>query len=430
MLASDARRSGSRFAARSPERARRARQSGERRPPRRPLLTRAGVRRYVVHLFCLGLVCLAATGPLAALSGVGSRVEVSQAVLRHARYLAALAEAESPGGWNVPAYPLTISEVAAANPPEPALPAAPSIFVKPQPDLAAELVPAPEGEVAPSLPEMPTTFPPSPLRDAAGKSLRLGFADLSEGYGVVVLDADGAPIFQHRPTEQFQAASLYKLGVAAEVFRQRKAGLLTFKDPLIITRESLADGDTLFAGGDVGRKITVGEAVDFMITRSSNVAAILLMKRVGQAAVNGMFADLGMVDTKLLDRPFRNVHGNARNQTTPRDLARFFWLLLRGKVIDVDSSQAIITLLLRQRIDDRLPAALPKGVPIAHKTGNLVGVVHDVGIIYCPAGPVIVVGLSQDGPTEDEANATLIQLARAAYDAYSGAATAEAPGQP
>lgn len=428
MVASDARRSFTRPPARPVAGVSRSYRAGARRPPRQPVLTRPGVRRGLVHLFCLGLVCLAAAGPLAPLSGIASRQEVAIAVVRHARFLAAQAEAAAPGGWNVPPYPLTISEIIASNPPEPALPAVPASFVQPAPaETAAGERTAPASSAAAPA---PVPVAPNPVREATGAALRQRFAALPEGYGIVVLDASGTPIFEHRASEQFQAASLYKLGVAAEIFRLRKAGKLNFSDPLIITREALADGDTLFAAGDIGRKITVGEAVDFMITRSSNVAAILLLKKAGPAGVNAMFDELGMSDTKLLDRPFRNVYGNAKNQTTPRDIARFFWLLLRGKVVDVDSSQAIITLLLRQRIEDRLPALLPKGVPVAHKTGNLVGVVHDAGIIYSRNGPVIVVGMSQDGPTEEEATGTIAQLARVTYDAYTGASAADEVGQP
>jgi beta-lactamase class A len=262
---------------------------------------------------------------------------------------------------------------------------------------------------------------PNPAREAARAALSERFGRLSDVYGVMVLDAEGLPIFEHQPAVQFPAASLYKLGVAAEAYRQQRAGMIAFRDQLVISRESLLDGDMLFTERDVGKKITIGQAVDFMITRSSNVAAILLLRRLGPANVNTMFADLGMPDTQLLERPFRNVYGNARNQTTPRDMARFFRLLLYGKVVDIESSQAIIKLLLRQQIDDRLPAALPRGVPIAHKTGNLVGAVHDAGIIYSPAGPLIVVSLSQDIPSEEEAYATIATLARVAYDAYTSA---------
>jgi beta-lactamase class A len=404
----------------------RSARTSARRPPRQPLLTRPGVRRTLIHLFCLGLVCLAAIGPLASLSGISSRRDVAGAVTRHARYLVAQEEAAAGGGWNAPSYPLTISEVAAANPPEPALPWAPSNITQPAP--AADAPPATEPDASGSGPTSAGMVPvaPDPIREAARQELREAFANLPEGYGFVVLDAAGAVVFEHRATEQFQAASLYKLGVAAEVFRLKKAGVLSFSDPLIVTRESLADGDTLFAAGDVGRKITVGEAVDFMITRSSNVAAILLMKKVGPSGVNRMFGDLGMPETKLLDRPFRNIYGNAKNQTTPRDIAHFFWLLLREKVVDADSSRAIITLLLRQRIEDRLPASLPKGTPVAHKTGNLVGVVHDAGILYTRNGPVVVVGMSQDGPTEEEAINAIAQLGRVTYDSYHGVPAAGA----
>jgi beta-lactamase class A len=386
-----------------------------RRQPRPPLLAGFVSRRRLLHVFCLGLVCLAASGPLAALSMDGTRSEVTEAVQGHMLFLAAQADARSPGGWNIPVVPLTIAEVAVTNPPELVVPLRPSSFILDTPPAAEESprVQVPTRAAAPVAP-----LPSNPARDAARAALAQRFKMISEAYGIVVLDAEGVPLFEHRATEQFQAASLYKLGVAAEVYRQQKLGMIALKDPMIITREALVEGDTIFVKKDVGRKITIGEALDFMITRSSNVAAILLLKRLGPYNVNDLFEELGLKETRLLERPFRNIDGNAKNQTTPKDIARFFDLLLHGKIVDVESSQALIKLMLRQKIDDRLPSALPRGVPVAHKTGNLVGVVHDAGIIYSPAGPLIVVGLSENIASEEEAYATIAQLARVAYDAY------------
>lgn len=419
VLASHARPRAVRSAA-TPARLARAPRLVERR--RAATMGLAG-RRVLLHVFCLGLIWLAASGPLAALSSVGSRGEVAAAVERHARYLAAAAEAEAPGGWNVPRFPLTIAEVTASNPVELVLPSAPSSLTQPG---AGEAAPAAIPAAQASGSARPLVAPTNPAREAVRTALAQRFSTLSEAYGVVVLDADGTPLFQHGQAALFQAASLYKLGVAAEVFRQERSGVISFKDPMVITNDALIEGDTMFVAGDVGKRITIGEAVDFMITRSSNVAAILLLKRVGPYNVNTIFGELGLKDTRLLDRPFRNIYGNAKNQTTPRDIARFFDLLLHGKVVDNQTSQAIIKLLLRQKIDDRLPSALPESVLVAHKTGNLVGVVHDAGIIYTPA-PIIVVALSQDVSSEAEAVATIAQVARVAYEAYTGAT---APTEP
>jgi hypothetical protein len=76
----------------------------------------------------------------------------------------------------------------------------------------------------------------------------------------------------------------------------------------------------------------------------------------------------------------------------------------------------MVDLLLAQRVNDRLPAHLPPGTRVAHKTGNLDGIVHDVGIVYAPGAPFVIALLAEDawdyGPVA-EAQAA---LTRAVYD--------------
>jgi hypothetical protein len=68
----------------------------------------------------------------------------------------------------------------------------------------------------------------------------------------------------------------------------------------------------------------------------------------------------------------------------------------------------------RQAIGDRLPAALPANVPVAHKTGNLVGLVHDAGIIFTPSGPRVVVAMTWDA-FNDDANAFIANVGALVY---------------
>src|SRR5206468_2519856 len=70
----------------------------------------------------------------------------------------------------------------------------------------------------------------------------------------------------------------------------------------------------------------------------------------------------------------------------------------------------------RQEINDRLPAALPDGVVVAHKTGNLLGLAHDAGIIFTPSGPRIVVAMTWDAYDED-ANAFIANVGALVYSA-------------
>jgi beta-lactamase class A len=77
----------------------------------------------------------------------------------------------------------------------------------------------------------------------------------------------------------------------------------------------------------------------------------------------------------------------------------------------------MIEVLMRQRFRDKIPAMLPQGVRVAHKTGNITGVEHDSGILYRPDGSaVVMVILSKGWKEQRAARGTIARLARALYD--------------
>ncbi len=77
--------------------------------------------------------------------------------------------------------------------------------------------------------------------------------------------------------------------------------------------------------------------------------------------------------------------------------------LYSGTLVSPSSSQRFMDLLKDQRVNNRLPQGLPAGTVIAHKTGDLDGVVHDAGIVYGPKTDYIVVVTS--GPWNTPGNA-------------------------
>lgn len=233
----------------------------------------------------------------------------------------------------------------------------------------------------------------------------------------MLLAPDGTILLARQPDRLFQAASLYKLPVAAAVFAAQRAGRLTFDEGLRIGPWALAETDSLYTAAAAGQSISVATALEVMLTHSSNVGARLLLRRLGSRHINAVSANLGLAQTRLLTYPFGQIVQNAWNQTTPREMARFIWLLTQGRVVDLSASRTILKFLERQTINDRLPARLPARVRVAHKTGELGGARHDVGAIATPAGPLIIAALSQSTWSVREVNSTIATLARTAYDA-------------
>jgi beta-lactamase class A len=74
-------------------------------------------------------------------------------------------------------------------------------------------------------------------------------------------------------------------------------------------------------------------------------------------------------------------------------------------------------ILLEQEFNDEIPAGLPSGVKVAHKTGFITGVLHDAALVYPPdAPPYVLVVLTRDIPDEKVARALIVDLSRQVYD--------------
>src|SRR5207302_11034744 len=108
-----------------------------------------------------------------------------------------------------------------------------------------------------------------------------------------------------------------------------------------------------------------------------------------------------------------------RMTTSASDMLHFLDLMAHGKMVSPAASADMVPLLLRQRVNDRLPRLLPAGVEVAHKTGNLPGTVNDVGIIYGPTSTLAIAALVSDTTDETGAATGMARAALAAYTSFA-----------
>lgn len=243
-------------------------------------------------------------------------------------------------------------------------------------------------------------------------------------YSVVVELAGGEARFGNRTDAPVEAASLYKLAIMVELFTERQEGSLSFDEAIaILPAHLLEDNGEQFAVGD---SYPIATLLNVMITCSSNVAAAALLDRIGNERVNATMARLGLTNTAIRWMPGGSANGIAipspsgangetvYNVTSAADMALLFRRLLAGEIVSAGASAEMLQLLAGQTINDRLPALLPRGAVVAHKTGNLPGLYHDVGVVYTPAGPAVVAVLTEE-TDEYEAVGFMAQLGVLVY---------------
>ena len=183
-------------------------------------------------------------------------------------------------------------------------------------------------------------------------------------------------------------ASLYKVGVLAEAYRQIEAGTLRSEEPLRLLPTDWAPGAGILQGR-IGSQVSIADALRLMIGISDNVAAHAIVRRIGVDRVNANNQRLGLAGTRYYvdDRP---------DTTTASDMARLFSLLAQGKVAGPDATAQMIGLMRQIQPAAWLPKGVPGTVPVAHKSGQLGGVRNDAGIVYGPTGPYVVVVLTDN----------------------------------
>jgi len=241
---------------------------------------------------------------------------------------------------------------------------------------------------------------------------------------------DGQSAYSLREEESFHAASTMKIPVMIELFHQARQGKLKLEDALPVKNEfhSLADGSiyTLDPADDsetdlykdAGETRTLRQLCELMITVSSNLATNLLIEKLGadniRATVHSLHADgmdvlRGVEDSKAFAKGMNNT-------TTAHGLLQLLDAVARGEAVDQESSRQMIEILERQKFNEGIPAGLPPGTRVAHKTGEITKIHHDAAIVFAPKPFVLVILVRGLADIKDSA-ALMADITRLLYHA-------------
>jgi beta-lactamase class A len=257
------------------------------------------------------------------------------------------------------------------------------------------------------------------ISEVPGAVVAVAFSDLGTS-DTLYLGAD----------ESFHAASTMKVPVMIELFRRADARALRLNQGILLVNRfgSIVDGSSysLDAGADsdsgmyrrIGQRVAIRSLIDHMITRSSNLATNALIELVGAKNSDSTAHLLGARNIRVLRgvEDGKAFAAGLNNTTSARDLAVLLEAIERGRAATPESCSAMRDILLRQEFSDEIPAGLPKGTRVAHKTGWITGVLHDAAVVY-PEGraPYVLVVLSRGIPQRETARRLIADISRLVY---------------
>jgi len=216
---------------------------------------------------------------------------------------------------------------------------------------------------------------------------------------------DGKTEWSVRADDVFHAASTMKIPVLIDLFRQVQQGKVKLDDKIVMKNEfhSIVDGSPykLNAADDSesnlykaeGQTRTLRELCELMITVSSNLATNLIIEKLGvesiRATVQALGADgvvvlRGVEDGKAFEKGLNNT-------TTARGLAILLEAIAKETSVDAAGSQEMIAILKRQKFNEGIPAGVPPGISVAHKTGEITRIHHDAAIVFAKRPYVLVI---------------------------------------
>ena len=250
--------------------------------------------------------------------------------------------------------------------------------------------------------------------------------------------------YEHNGDRWFHAASIIKVAILAALFDAVGAGRLTLDHRVHVRNRflSAADGqpfrvqasrdsdDEVHAA--IGRTMRVGDLARHMIVASSNLATNLLLDLIGpdHARLSVERRGLTGIDLRRGVEDDRAFEAGCNNRITANGAVGLLRTIRDGGGFVPGAAKAMIDVLLDQQFGGGIRPGLPEAVQavaqVAHKTGDISTVSHDIGLVFLPGRPPYAIALLTESPGDAAVRtAALAAASRAVYEAV--AAVGETP---
>ena len=258
------------------------------------------------------------------------------------------------------------------------------------------------------VPPLPAEFAPPEEDPALATLISTALSGFEGEYSVVVRNLEDGRSASINQGKVYYAASLFKLALLLEAYRQRDAGEVDFAELLTLDKEYVDyDFGTLkYLELEEGDMLTVADALKAMIIVSDTPTAVMIQDVVNPVRVEQTLRSLGINDMSVL---------TSELPTTASDMALLMVAVAAGAEVTAESRSEMLALLLQESIRGGIPSGVPENVAVAHKTGNFTNATHDVALVWGPAGPYVIAVLS-DRAWESQ---PIVAVSKAVWDYFT-----------
>lgn len=252
------------------------------------------------------------------------------------------------------------------------------------------------------------------------ESVKQQIGDFDGQASVVIKDLKMDWEVSYDKDKLFAAASLAKVPIMGACFKAAEEGRIRLGDAVELKGAYKVNGSGFLKEVPNGTYFSVENLIELMIAESDNTAANILINMLGFDYINECFKETGLSNTNLYRKmmDFNLRRRGVENYTTAQDMALILEKIYRGTFLNKTISRQCREILLRQKINDRIPAKLPSDTTVAHKTGLENNVCHDVGVVFTKKGDYLVCVLTGHAKSNKIAKRFIAALSLEAFNYY------------
>jgi beta-lactamase class A len=234
----------------------------------------------------------------------------------------------------------------------------------------------------------------------------------------LMLEMDGH-VYEFNSDEVYSSASLIKIPILIEGFRQVEKGILRLDQQIRVEEYSKAGGAGVIHVLSPGMVLTINDLMTLMIIVSDNTATNILIDLIGKDSINDCIHSLGLSCTKLARHmmDLDAIRQGKNNLTSAADMVVLLKIINEGSFLSEESRQEILYMMSHQQFNHKLPAFMDLDkVFVANKTGELPAIEHDCAIIGYQGKTVYVAVLIDEIAEKESARYVLNRIGKLIYE--------------
>ena len=271
--------------------------------------------------------------------------------------------------------------------------------------------------------------PPAGSETAALESRLLPLIQAHKGHvAVAVKHLRTGAAYSYHADEAMPTASLIKLAVMVETYRQAEEKKVDLDTRLTLRKEDQVPGSGILSQLSPGLTLTLRDAVRLMISLSDNTATNLVLDQIGLASTARTMERWGYPNTKIHSKVFRRdttlfperTQKYGLGSTTAGEMVRLCEALYRKQIVTPAACDEMLGHLKACQDDEKFPRYLPSGTTVAFKTGTVDDARTAAGILYTPDGPIALCVLTDQNEDQrwipdNAGNRLCAEVAREVY---------------